>query len=257
MIGPAQVISLRRSQDRRAAFAQRNAASGLAFAFVDGVDGVEQWPAIARSRRVSKAWRDGWGQGAIGAALSHCMLWRRCLARNRPICVLEDDVLVAAPWPERWSQLLEQLSADLDLVLLGWNLDSVLRAELFPGVGCISLFEPAYPTLRAVLDDPAPRRLCRLQKALGLPGYLITPSGARKLLHGLARFEAEPLEVGRGIPTIAAMTLDAQMNRLYPQLNAVVVVPPLVLAENNQQTSMTAPRAVPRQFGDNPPPDLA
>ena len=251
---PAQVISLRRSIKRRVAFAQRNGETGLEYVFVDGVDGVQQWDAITKSRRVLKAWQSGWSQGAIGSGLSHCLMWRRCLQLNRPICVLEDDVLVASDWQQSCSEALDQAPAETDVLLLGWNLDSVLRAEIFPGVTCISLFEPAFPSvpqIRSVLDQQSQRQVVRLHKALGLPGYVVTPRGAQKLLHGLPSFEAEPLMVGRGIPEVPSMTLDAQMNHLYPQLQALVVVPPLVLAENNQQTSLTAPRSIPTRFGDN------
>ena len=249
---PAQVISLRRSQERRAAFAQRNGETALDYVFVDGVDGVEQWDAISKSRRVPKACQSGWSKGAIGSGLSHCLMWRRCLELNRPICVLEDDVLVASDWQQCCSEALEQAPEETDVLLLGWNLDSVLRAELFSGVDCISLFEPAFPSLpqiRTVLDQQPHRRVVRLEKALGLPGYVVTPRGAQKLFDGLPHFEAEPLLVGRGIPQVPSMTLDAQMNRLYPDLQASVVIPPLVLAENDQQTSMTAQRQRPLDFG--------
>ena len=249
---PAQVISLRRSIERRIAFAQRNGETGLDYVFVDGVDGFQQWDSITKSRRVLKAWQSGWSQGAIGSGLSHCLMWRRCLDLNRPICVLEDDVLVASGWKQRCSEVLAQAPKGTDLVLLGWNLDSVLCAEVFSGVGCISLFEPAFLSphqIRSVLDEQLQRRLCRLRKALGLPGYVITPRGAQKLLHGLPRFEAEPLVVGRGIPEVPSMTLDAQMNHLYLDLQAFVVVSPLVLAENDQETSMTASRRRSLEFG--------
>ena len=251
---PAQVISLRRSQERRAAFAHRNGKTGLDYVFVDGVDGVEQWDAISKSRRVPKAWQSGWSKGAIGSGLSHCLMWRRCLDLNLPICVLEDDVLVASDWQRCCSEALDQVPKGIDVLLLGWNLDSVLRAEVLSGVACISLFEPAFPSpqqIRTVLDQQSCRRVVRLGKALGLPGYVLTPRGAQKLLLGLPPFEAEPLQVGRGIPEVPCMTLDAQMNRFYPQLQAFVVVPPLVLAENDQQTSLTASRAIPTRFGDN------
>lgn len=251
---PAQVISLRRSAERRISFAQRNAETALDYVFVDGVDGVEQWDAISQSRRVSKAWQGGWSKGAIGSGLSHCLMWRRCLELSHPICVLEDDVLVASDWQQCCSEALDQAPAETDVLLLGWNLDSVLRAEIFPGVTCISLFEPAFPSvpqIRSVLDQQSQRQVVRLHKALGLPGYVVTPRGAQKLLHGLPSFEAEPLMVGRGIPEVPSMTLDAQMNRLYSDLQAFVVVSPLVLAENNQQTSLTAPRSIRTRFGDN------
>lgn len=249
---PVQVISLRRSIERRVAFAQRNGETGLDYVFVEGVDGVQQWAAITKSRRVLKAWQSGWSQGAIGSGLSHCLMWRRCLELNRSICVLEDDTLVVSDWQQRCSEALEQVPDGTDFLLLGWNLNSVLRAEIFPGVTCISLFEPAFPSLsqiRSVLDQQSQRRVVRLEKALGLPGYVVTPRGAQKLLHGLPRFEAEPLLVGRGIPQVPSMTLDAQMNRLYPELQASVVVPPLVLAENDPETSMTAPRQSSLDFG--------
>ena len=251
---PAQVISLHRSEERRAAFAQRNGETGLDYVFVEGVDGVQQWDAISKSRRVLNAWQDGWSKGAIGSGLSHCLMWRRCLDLNRTICVLEDDVLVASDWQHCCSVALAQAPEETDVLLLGWNLDSVLRAEIFPGVTCISLFEPAFPSvtqIRSVLDQRSRRQVVRLEKALGLPGYVVTPRGAQKLFDGLTRFEAEPLRVGRGIPQVPSMTLDAQMNRLYPELQAVVVIPPLVLAENNPQTSLTGPRSDPHRFGDN------
>ena len=166
--------------------------------------------------------------------------------------MLEDDILVASDWQLRCSEALDQAPKGTDVLLLGWNLDSVLRAEIFPEVACISLFEPAYPSLqqiRTVLDQQPHRRVVRLEKALGLPGYVVTPRGAQKLFDGLPFFEAEPLLVGRGIPKVPSMTLDAQMNRLYPDLQASVVVPPLVLAENVQETSMTAPRQRFLDFG--------
>ena len=249
---PAQVISLRRSLVRRAAFAQRNGETGLHYVFVDGVDGLQQWNAISQSSRVLAAWKSGWSKGAIGSGLSHCLMWRRCLELNRPICVLEDDVLVASDWPQRCYEALDQAPKGTDILLLGWNLDSVLKAEIFPGVTCISLFEPAFPSptqIRTVLDQQPHRRVVRLEKSLGLPSYVVTTCGAQKLLKGLPRFEAEPLVIGRGIPQVPSMTLDAQMNRLYPDLQAFVVVPPLVFAENDQETSMTAPRQRSLDFG--------
>ena len=115
-------------------------------------------------------------------------MWRRCLELNRPICVLEDDVLVASDWQHCCSVALAQAPEETDVLLLGWNLDSVLRAEIFLGVTCISLFEPAFPSvaqIRSVLDQRSQRQVVRLEKALGLPGYVVTPSGAQKLLLGL------------------------------------------------------------------------
>ena len=47
------------------------------------------------------------------------------------------------------------------MVLLGWNLDSMLRAELNDQQEMISLFEPAYPSensLRAIVNSDNSRQ---------------------------------------------------------------------------------------------------
>ena len=246
------VISLRRSMDRREALISRHADQPFQCRFVDGIDGQQQWPAISRSRLVHQAWNEGWNRGAIGSALSHRMMWRYCLQIDRPIIVLEDDVVLAPQWFDAVQELFQSLQPDLDLLLLGWNLDSVLQAQLVKGLISTSLFEPSLPSLEqllGILSSDVPRRACRLHKALGLPGYLVTPVGAKKLLAGLPQLCAEPLKIGRGIPEIPSMTLDAQMNRLYPQMAAFVSYPPLVLAENDPLTSMTRSRCYPNNFG--------
>ena len=56
--------------------------------------------------------------------------------------------------------------------------DSVLQAELEPGLGLISLFEPAYPEesqLNKLINSPSERRACKLKRCFGLPAYRITP----------------------------------------------------------------------------------
>ena len=69
------------------------------------------------------------------------------------------------------------------MVLLGWNLDSMLRAEFSNQQEMISLFEPAYPSenvLNAIVNSDETRQLKRLRNAFGLPGYWLTPAMANK-----------------------------------------------------------------------------
>jgi GR25 family glycosyltransferase involved in LPS biosynthesis len=59
------------------------------------------------------------------------------------VVIVEDDVILANNWQQELQQLI---LANQQLVLLGWNLDSMLHAELFEDQEFISLFEPATQT---------------------------------------------------------------------------------------------------------------
>lgn len=246
------VISLRRSVKRREKFIERNKGLKLGYQFVDGIDGVEQWPALLSSKKVRRARSDGWSKGAIGAALSHQFLWRKCINDDQAMCVIEDDTILASKFLGDFLSIWSQNLEEIDFLLLGWNLDSVLKAEFLPGISFVSLFEPPFPSIKQIkeiVNSVSTRSLIPLEKALGLPGYIVTPSGARKLLDGISEFIAEPLIVGRGIPQVLSMTLDAQMNRIYSSMNSLVVIPPLLLAENDISTSLTSHKLLPRDFG--------
>ena len=85
-----------------------------------------------------------------------------------PLVVLEDDVFLAPDWHE---QLKSLLHPGRGMVLLGWNLDSMLRAEFNGQQEMVSLFEPAYPNedaLRAILNSDETRLCKRLRHTFGL-----------------------------------------------------------------------------------------
>ena len=50
-----------------------------------------------------------------------------CCNSKSPLVVLEDDVLA-----DNWHLKLQKIHPDAGMMLLGWNLDSMLRAELKP-----------------------------------------------------------------------------------------------------------------------------
>ena len=131
---------------------------------IHGIDGIQQ-EIIQRSRWVSASAMEHWTQGAIGSALSHVMAWRRCIEMNQEVLIAEDDVILASDL-----RRLEELKIwgnntnKCGLVLLGWNLDSVLHAELTLGLEMISLFEPIYPKqeqIKEIINNGRDRNLCK------------------------------------------------------------------------------------------------
>jgi len=244
------VISLRRTPNRWAEFQKHNSNSlqGCELIRIDGVDGIEQLTTIRSTKIITQPAREGWTLGALGTALSHMLCWRRCSLGTEPVVIVEDDVILANNWQQELHQLIK---ANQQLVLLGWNLDSMLHAELFENQEFISLFEPAYPDigrLKNIVNSKEPRKLRRLRSAFGLPAYWLTPKMAQNLLKSIGRLEVLPIELKRGFPTCQSSGIDGLLNNHYWNLKAEVVIPPLALALNNTQESLTRKKIL--NFGE-------
>ena len=234
------VISLRRTPERWKAFLKHNQKSlgNCDLQRVDGVDGNELIESKIKSNLIDPSALKNWSAGAIGAGLSHLLCWRMCFNSRSPLVVLEDDVILANDWHLKLKRLI---NPGTKMVLMGWNLDSMLRAEFSKQQEMISLFEPAYPSekeLQAIVNSKEIRRRKRLRYSFGLPGYWIEPVMAH-LLNTIKRLEAVPLDLGRGFPPITTSGIDSLLNFHYRRFNAEIIIPPLALALNNQNTSLT------------------
>lgn len=247
------VISLKRTPQRLDGFFKRNAHALEQWNVhvLEGVDGVQHMELFKQSRLISPNVSKGWSPGAIGSALSHMLSWRLCLKLGQPMVIAEDDAILATKLKHNLHMLLQEKSDEPSFLLLGWNLDSLLQAELYPGLGLISLFEPAYPEeaqLRQLVNSTAERRRCKLKRCFGLPAYRITPETAKTLLDQLNPLVAERIPMGRGIPTHYSETLDGILNNQYERIGAEVAFPPLALAINNQAESLTRKHNAPLEF---------
>ena len=132
-------------------------------------------------------------------------------------------------------------------VLLGWNLDSLLHAELSPGLEIISLFEPIYPDLeriKSIIDTNRKRNLCKLNCCFGLPAYWINPQIARELINKCMPLQSEKNGMARGIPEHQLITLDGMLINRYQEIKASVTIPPLALALNNRRKSLTSTHTI-------------
>ena len=245
------VISLKRTPERWSAFLQRNknALTDCEILRIDGIDGIEILNSNIKSRLISPSANQEWSAGAIGAGLSHILCWRLCCNSMSPLVVLEDDVILADTWQLHLKKLLDK---GANMLLMGWNLDSMLRAEFSKGEEMISLFEPAYPNqnaLHTIVNCGDKRMRKKLRYTFGLPGYWVQPAMAKLLLNKIKKLETLSLKLGRGFPEITTLGIDALLNLHYRDIGAEVVMPPLALALNDPLTSLT--RTGPDKFGLN------
>ena len=229
-----KVISLDRSRDRREEFLRRNAS--LDFEFVSAID------ASALSKEVilgTGIFEPGlpYTMGACGNALSHYRLWEECVRTGQPLTVAEDDAI----FRDDFIPMHQRLVADLpgwDIVLWGWNFDSILALESMPGLFSAMYFESqkllgdldAFQAYRSV------PRLSRLSKCFGTPAYSISPAGAEKIITKCLPLRNFTLD----FPLVGKMpnfSIDVALCSVYEVMESFVCFPPLAVTKNEQTTS--------------------
>jgi glycosyl transferase family 25 len=233
------VISLQRTPERMELFELINAHVGLTFETLPAVDGqLLDREELAQSGVTAEGLT--WKDGAIGAALSHRLCWERAVETGRPVGILEDDVFLRHDFVATAQQVCEGLPADWDIIHLGFNTDSVFDVEIHPGCHVQGFFSVWYPSLDdcerfvKTSDRVAP---VRLHNAFGNCSYVVSPSGAQKLIDGC--FPLRRIAVP--IPAYPAMFMsnskDVLMNRLYKDMAAYVCLPPIAIPINDKPNS--------------------
>ena len=119
---PVYVISLARSQERRASIRHRLDTLSVAYEIVDAVDGstldLSQYADRLRLDKYRIKFGNALSPGEVGCFLSHYGLWERMIAEKSEIAlILEDD----AVWDDDFTDVIMRLSAiewQWDLVLL-------------------------------------------------------------------------------------------------------------------------------------------
>jgi len=235
---PIKVISLASSLDRRAAFAEHNAH--VAYEFVDAVEGAAIKPQLDM---LPELFEPGlpYSAGAVGCALSHLTLWQDVVDSGAPLTVLEDDAILRQDFEAESARVVAGLPPDWDIVVWGWNFDSILALNIMPGVSPAVMhfsqnqLRASVREFQALGGTPAAHRLA---ECFGTCAYTISPEGARKFMahcFPLRRFHHFSQPLGREVPNNG---IDIPMMRLYPRSASFVALPPLAMTKNERATSL-------------------
>lgn len=190
--------------------------------------------------------------GALGSALSHKMLWDQCATGEGVLTVAEDDAVLHRSFETKATEVLASLPADWDIILWGWNFDSILHVGLFDGLKHVVMGSdgrPLGPAIAEFQKTPCNPLALRLFGAFGTVCYSITPWGARRLGQACFPLRNEPIMVPGLRRVLANFGIDVVMNKHYPAINAYVCFPPLAWTENDKTISDVSPRAVPASSG--------
>ena len=231
-------IHLPQAQERKRRFLELNQIEGVRFVFVDGVDGRQLDLQELIRQNLMRPGTTRFTFSTVGGGLAHRATWLQAVALGAPIVVCEDDAVFRKDFRRQFEACRKAVPDDWDLILLGYNFDSVLDAELIPGVECLRarfLKRPlGEPELRRFQEATNPISMLPLRNAFGLPAYAISPDGARHLLSNVFPIHNRPVPVPALSRTIVSFSIDATMNGFYKDMAAYVCVPPLVVSPNQK-----------------------
>ncbi len=232
------VINLKRQPEKFERFCKANAGSGIAFERFDASDGAgmsEQdavaMKVIAPDSKLTK--------GAIGCGASHFRIWKETVEANTPALVFEDDAVIR----NDLNAVLPALLADLenwDILVLGYNTDSILDLEIARGMSSAVVFAPKYPTKEteaAFQKSKAPVAALKLNHCFGTSGYAVSPRGAKKLLKFCFPMDNRPIAIPALKRSFPAFGLDCMLNDVYKNIEAFACFSPLVLPKNDRAAS--------------------
>jgi GR25 family glycosyltransferase involved in LPS biosynthesis len=233
------VINLDRSKDRLSKFEALNGhlqQNFLRFPALEGIN-VARPPLVDRGIITADL---GYGDGALGNALSHLALWDLAIEKNQAFTVCEDDAIFNRGFGAAGESLIKALPQDWHVILWGWNFDSIVLFDMIPGVSpCLGIFDQ--DRMRMGIDAfqsaPLMPQPFRLFNAFGVVGYSVSPMGAQAMKrHSLPLRNMDVFipGLGRAVPN---RSLDIMLNDVYPRVNAYVSFPPLIITRNFHSNS--------------------
>jgi glycosyl transferase, family 25 len=232
------VVSLKRTPERLRVFRTRNSQCGINFQHCEAIDGEQLDASKVESSIVAKGATD-YTAGSIGNAMSHLTLWQRCAGQTKAFVVLEDDAVVRSDIKARLITTTAQLN-EWDIILLGYNTDAPLELNIAPGIllgGHFSVFYPNNDQLADFATSTNPVGLHRLHVAMGICGYVISPSGAQSLMRNCFPMDNRLVPYASFSYKFPAYGLDSIMATIYPKIRAYACLAPLVMTANDQSIS--------------------
>jgi glycosyl transferase family 25 len=235
-----RVINLARHPERLERFREQNAGAELSVERFDAIDGSSLDPrTVVADGIIAPGTR--FTPGAVGVAMSHRAIWREGLARQRPALIFEDDAVLRHDICAVLPRLLSRVADDWDIVLLGYNTDSVIEFKLWEGgINLHAAFSVAAPTtaqLTAFAASREPVELFKLHRAFGICGYAISLRGAEKLLSKCFPMDNRALRIPALGRSITLSGLDGTLNAFFESISAYACFTPLVMPINDRASS--------------------
>jgi len=235
-----RVINLARHPQRLKRFFEQNEGVGLRIERFEAIDGSTVDPAKAVADEVVTS-RAQFSPGAVGVAMSHRAIWRESIARRKYAIVFEDDAVIRGDVRDVLPPLVSQLAGNWDIILLGYNTNSILDLKLSDGgIDFRGHFSVQYPTLvqlSAFVASKEAVEIYKLNGAFGLCGYAISPRGAERLISTCFPMDKRVIPIPALGRSIVSSGLDSILNAFFRQVSAYACFTPLVVPINDPSSS--------------------
>ncbi|MDA8329102.1 MAG: glycosyltransferase family 25 protein [Betaproteobacteria bacterium] len=228
-----KVISMETSNERRKNFINLN--KHIKFDFFNAVDGNQFTQEFIASTNLFEKGLP-YTAGAYGCALSHLILWDEAINLDKVITIAEDDAIFRFDFENLYKKKLNSLPPDWDIVLWGWNFDSILSLNVMPNISPVVMVfnqDQLRNSIKEFQEFAEDTTLLRLDKCFGTICYSISPSGAAKfksLCLPMSNFLLFFPLLNRQLPNNG---IDIAMNKIYQATNSYVAFPPLVITKND------------------------
>lgn len=153
--------------------------------------------------------------------------------------ILEDDVLILEGFDVALANLVEQVPPDFDIVYLSCNSNMHANVD-WPGLGNINL---VFNHLHGLDRSPENPLLFRLHRAWGSPAYLVSQTGAKKIIQYVSEPVSNEFDYPTGLGPIhryrfPTEAIDLMLVSNLNRLNAYLTLP--FLASPNLDPSDSA-----------------
>ncbi len=231
-----EVISLKRSKERREKFSKLN--SHLKFSFFDAVDGSKL---TDKKIEKTKLFNPGLGYtlGAYGSAMSHLKLWEKCIKSKKIMTIAEDDSIFRLDFEEKHQEVLEKMPPDWEIILWGWNFDSLLSLNILPNVSpvVVRFYQGNLRrSIEAFQSFQEETKALKLSKCFGLHSYSISPKGAQRFKSLCFPLSGDNVYFPI-LGTVKSTGLDNAMNQNYDLSESFCCFPPLAVTKNEWSKS--------------------
>lgn len=234
------VLSLARTPERLERFRAANAATGIAFEVFPAVDGSTVSTAQAVADGAILAGTRGYKPGGIGNALSHRAIWREAAAASEPTAVFEDDIVLRHDAAARIAAIPAGLPPGWEIVMLGYNTDTLLELKMGGGSdlrGTFSVHNPSEAQLAEFARGVAPVGVFPLNHAFGMGAYLISPAGARALADLCFPMNDRLFYIAGMEAWFQPFGIDGMLNAVFRDRAAYACFPPLAWSRNDVASS--------------------
>ncbi len=179
--------------------------------------------------------------GMIGHGHSIWRLCMECVAKERPILIMEDDVKTHPEIYEFLTANKEQLLAK-EFVALSFNTDAPAAWKTEGGLIHSTVFEPRFPDYEWIerYFQKTPVESIKMHKLLCMFGtccFLLMPSGAQKILSLGYPLTLETTPIPFLKHPMPGVSIDRRLNAIYKNIDAGICIPPVALSPNDKSTS--------------------